>query len=131
MRIGVNTRLFVKGKMDGIAWFAYEIFKRIVSQHPEHEFVFFFDRPYNPEFVFAQNVKPVVVNPQARHPFLWFLFFEAGIKMALRKEKIELFISPDGWTCLGTKVKTINVIHDLNFEHNTSFVSPLKLKYYK
>jgi hypothetical protein len=71
MRIGVNTRLFVKGKMDGIAWFAYEILKRIVEQHPEHEFVFFFDRPFDPEFVFAPNVKPVVVRPQARHPFLW------------------------------------------------------------
>ncbi|MCL2435304.1 MAG: glycosyltransferase family 4 protein [Lentimicrobiaceae bacterium] len=130
MRIGVNTRLFVKGKMDGIAWVAYEILKRIVTQHPEHEFVFFFDRPYNPYFIFAPNVKPVVVRPQARHPFLWFLFFETGIKKALRKENIDLFISPDGWVCLGTNVKTINVIHDLNFEHYPSFFSPLIRKYY-
>jgi len=130
MKIGVNTRLFVKGKMDGIAWFTYEIFKRMVILHPEHEFVFFFDRPYNPEFIFAPNVKPVVVSPQARHPLLWYLFFEVGIKKALRKEKIDLFISPDGWTCLGTKVKTINVIHDLNFEHYPSFVSPISLRYY-
>ena len=130
MKIGVNTRLFIKGKMDGIAWFAYEILKRIVTQHPEHEFVFFFDRPYDPYFIFAPNVKPVVVHPQARHPFLWWLFFEIGIKSALKNEKIDLFISPDGWACLGTKVKTINVIHDLNFEHYPSFVSPLNLKYY-
>ena len=75
MRIGVNTRLFVKGKMDGIAWFTYEIFKRIVTQHPEHEFIFFFDRPYDSDFIFAPNVKPAVVHPQARHPLLWYLFF--------------------------------------------------------
>ena len=131
MRIGVNTRLFVKGKMDGIAWFTYEIFKRIVTQHPEHEFVFFFDRTYNPEFVFAPNVKPVVVYPQARHPLLWFLFFEIGMKKALKKEKIDLFISPDGWACLGTDVKTINVIHDLNFEHNPLFVPFFTRKYYQ
>jgi glycosyltransferase involved in cell wall biosynthesis len=131
MRIGVNTRLFVKGKMDGIAWFTYEIFKRIVMQHPEHEFVFFFDRPYDPYFIFAPNVKPVVVHPQARHPFLWFLFFERGIKKNLSKEKIDLFISTDGWVCLGTDVKTVNVIHDLNFEHYPSFISLLALKYYK
>ena len=129
MRIGVNTRLFVKGKMDGIAWFTYEIFKRIVTQHPEHEFVFFFDRAYNPEFIFAPNVKPVVVRPQARHPLLWFLFFEIGMKKALKKEKIDLFISPDGWACLGTDVKTINVIHDLNFEHNPLFIPFLTRKY--
>lgn len=130
MRIGVNTRLFVKGKMDGIAWFSYEILKRIVCSHPEHEFVFFFDRPYDPMFVFALNVKPVVVHPQARHPLLWFLFFERGIKKALSREKIELFISPDGWICLNTNVKTINVIHDLNFEHFPSFFPPLYRKYY-
>jgi glycosyltransferase involved in cell wall biosynthesis len=116
--------------MDGIAWFSYEIIKRIVTQHPEHEFVFFFDRPYDSYFIFAPNVKPVIVHPQARHPFLWFLFFEIGVKKALKKEKIDLFISPDGWTCLGTDVKTINVIHDLNFEHFPLFIPPLYRKYY-
>jgi len=131
MRIGVNTRLFVKGKMDGIAWVTYEIFKRIVTQHPEHEFVFFFDRQYDPYFIFAPNVKPVIVHPQARHPLLWYLFFECGIKRNLRREQIDLFISPDGWMCLNTKVKTINVIHDLNFEHYPSFIPFFTLKYYK
>ena len=131
MRIGVNTRLFVKEKMDGIAWFTYEIFKRIVIQHPEHEFVFFFDRPYDSYFIFAPNVKPVVVHPQARHSLLWYLFFEIGIKRNLSRKKIDLFISPDGWTCLNTNVKTINVIHDLNFEHHPSFIPFLTLRYYK
>lgn len=121
MRIGVNTRLFVKGKMDGIAWFSYEIIKRMVAAHPEHEFVFFFDRQYEKEFVFADNVKPVVVHPPARHPFLWFLFFEIGIKRALKKEKIDVFFSPDGWMSLGSKVKTLIVIHDLNFVHYPHF----------
>jgi len=129
MRIGVNTRLFVKGKMDGIAWVSYEILKRIVIQHSEHEFVFFFDRPYDPYFIFASNVKPVVVRPQARHPLLWFLFFEIGIKKALIREKIDLFISPDGWVCLNTNVKTLNVIHDLNFEHYPAFFPFLVRKY--
>jgi glycosyltransferase involved in cell wall biosynthesis len=129
MRIGVNTRLFIKGKMDGIAWVSYEILKRIVIQHPEHEFVFFFDRPCDSYFIFAPNVKPVIVRPQARHPLLWFLFFEIGITKALRREKIDLFLSPDGWLCLGTKVKTLNVIHDLNFEYFPNFFSPMVRKY--
>jgi glycosyltransferase involved in cell wall biosynthesis len=131
MRIGVNTRLFVKGKMDGIAWFSYEILKRMVAAHPEDEFVFFFDRPYEKEFVFAPNVKPVVVNPPARHPFLWFLFFEIGIKKALKKEKIDVFFSPDGWLSLGSKVKTVIVMHDLNFVHYPHFDGFLTRMYYR
>ena len=131
MRIGINTRLFVKGKMDGIAWFSYEIIKRMVAAHPEHEFVFFFDRSYSQEFVFAANVKPVVVHPPARHPFLWFLFFEIGIRSALKKEKIDVFFSPDGWMCLGTKVKTFIVMHDLNFVHYPHFDSFWTRIYYR
>jgi len=130
MKIGINTRLFIKGKMDGIAWFAYEVVKRMVQAHPEHEFVFFFDRKYNPDFIFGKNVKPVVVHPQARHPFLWVLFFEIGIRRALKREKIDVFFSPDGWLCLGTKVPTLNVIHDLNFVHYPKFSTFLFRKYY-
>lgn len=131
MRIGVNTRLFVKGKMDGIAWFSYEILKRMVKAHPEHEFVFFFDRPYLDEFIFAENVKAVVVHPPARHPILWYFFFEFGIKHALKKEKIDLFLSPDGWICLHTPVKTIDIIHDLNFEHYPEFLPFFSRQYYR
>ncbi len=130
MRIGVNTRLFVKGKMDGIAWFSYEVLQRMVHAHPEHEFVFFFDREYDNTFIFGENVKPVIVHPQARHPFLWILYFEIGIRRALKQEKIDVFFSPDGWLCLGTNVKTLDVIHDLNFLHYPRFSSFWYRKYY-
>ena len=59
MRIGVNTRLLLTGKMDGIGWFTAETVRRIVLAHPEHEFFFFFDRKPDPQFVFATNVTPV------------------------------------------------------------------------
>ena len=76
MRIAVNTRLLLKGKLEGIGWYTNETLKRIVTQHPEHEFIFFFDRPYDPSFVFADNVTPVVFGPQARHPLLFYIWFE-------------------------------------------------------
>ncbi len=131
MRIGINTRLFVKGKMDGIAWYSYEITRRLVLEHPHDEFVFFFDRKPDDYFIFGPNVKPVIVRPQARHPFLWILFFEIGLKRALKKEKIDVLFSPDGWLCIHTPVKTINVIHDINFEHFPSMSPPIYRAYYK
>jgi len=117
MRIGVNTRLLLKGKLEGIGWFTYQTLERIVRDHPEHEFIFFFDRPYDPMFVFAPNVKAVVVHPQARHPILFYLWFEWSIPFMLRKHKIDLFLSPDSYMSLSTKVPTCLVIHDLAFEH--------------
>jgi hypothetical protein len=81
------------------------------------KFYFFFDRPYDPQFVFAPNVTPVVVHPQARHPVLFYMWFEWSIPFMLRKYKIDLFLSPDGYMSLSTKVPTCLVIHDLAFEH--------------
>jgi glycosyltransferase involved in cell wall biosynthesis len=117
MRIAVNTRLLLKGKLEGIGWFTYQTLVRIVKDHPEHEFIFFFDRPYDPSFVFAPNVTPVVVHPQARHPILFYIWFEWSIPFMLRKYKADLFLSPDSYMSLSTKVPTCLVIHDLAFEH--------------
>ncbi len=117
MRIGVNTRLLLKGKLEGIGWFTAQTLERIVRKHPEHEFVFFFDRPYDESFIFAKNVTPVIVHPQARHPVLFYLWFEWAIPAMLRKYKIDMFLSTDSYMSLSTKVPTCLVIHDLAFEH--------------
>lgn len=131
MRIGVNTRLLVKGKMDGIAWYAYETLRRMVKEHPEHEFVCFFDRPYPDEFVFGPNVRPVVLHPQARHPLLWHFFFEHSLKKALKREKIDVFFSPDGFLCLHTDVPSVSIIHDVNFEHFPEYLRFSHRRYYR
>lgn len=129
MVIAVNTRLLLKNKLEGIGWFTFETLKRITQQHPEHEFIFIFDRKYDKDFIFSSNVKPVVVFPQARHPLLWYIFFEFSIPYVLKKFEVDIFLSPDGWIPLKTNVKTLNVIHDINFEHFPQFFSPLVRKY--
>jgi glycosyltransferase involved in cell wall biosynthesis len=117
LKIAVNTRLLLKNKLEGIGWFAYETLRRIVEQHPEVEFYFLFDRKPNPIFLFSENVKPIVLHPQARHPILFVIWFEIAVTRALRKIKPDLFLSPDGYLSLCSKTKQLTVIHDLNFEH--------------
>ena len=117
MRIGINTRFLLSKKMEGFGWYTFEISKRLVENHPEHEFFFFFDRKYDEKFIFGKNVTPVVLFPQARHPFLFYWWFEFSVKRALKKYKIDVFFSPDGYLSLKTKTPQIATIHDLNFEH--------------
>ena len=117
MRIAINTRQLLKGKLDGIGWFTAETARHMVLAHPEHSFFFFFDRKPDPEFLFADNVTPVILCPQARHPVLWYLYFEWSTARALKKYNIDLYLSPDGMMPLHPKVPTLTVIHDLNFEH--------------
>jgi glycosyltransferase involved in cell wall biosynthesis len=59
----------------------------------------------------------VVIPPQARHPLLFYMWFEWGVPYMLRKYKADVFLSPDGYMSLSTKVPTCLVIHDLAFEH--------------
>ena len=131
MRIAVNTRLLLKDKLEGIGWFSYESLKRVAIAHPEHEFIFIFDRPYSEEFIFAENVTPVVVGPPARHPFLYILWFEISVTRVLRKYNADVFLSTDGYLSLSTKVPSIAVLHDLNFEYYPKDLPLIDLWYYK
>lgn len=129
MRIAINTRFLLQGKLEGIGWFTYEIVKRMVESHPEHEFIFFFDRPYHPDFIFGKNVKPVVLQPPARHPVLFLIWFEWSVKKALKKYKADVFISTDGMLSLRTKIPTLLVIHDLAFKHYPDHL-PFKFRFF-
>lgn len=130
MIIAVNTRLLIEGKLEGIGWFAQETLSRITREHPEHQFVFIFDRPYSEEFIFSGNVTPVVVSPPTRHPFLWYIWFEHQIPRVLKKFKVNLFFSPDGYLSLHTDVNQLAAIHDINFAHRPQDLPWLKSQYY-
>jgi glycosyltransferase involved in cell wall biosynthesis len=130
MVIAVNTRLLIKGKLEGIGWFTLETLKRMTVNHPEHHFIFIFDRPFNPDYIFAENVTPVVIGPPTRHPVLWYFWFEYQIPRVLKKYKADLFLSPDGYLSLRTKVPQLAVIHDINFVHRPADLPWVKAKYY-
>jgi glycosyltransferase involved in cell wall biosynthesis len=117
MRIAVNTRLLLENRLEGIGWFTYETLKRIATNHPEHEFFFLFDRPYASTFIFAKNVTPIVIAPQSRHPFLWYIWFEYSVYKTLKKINADVFVSPDGYLSLSSNIPSVSVIHDINFEH--------------
>ncbi len=131
MRIAVNTRFLLKGKMEGFGWFTYETIKRITTSHPEHEFIFFFDRPYDEKFIFSSNITPVVLNPPARHPILFKIWFNRSVTKALKKYKADIFLSPDGFLSLKTNVDQVAVMHDLNFEHNPQDLPKSARNYFK
>lgn len=131
MKIAVNTRLLLSNKLEGIGWVACETLSRIVKSHPEHEFYFLFDRQPDPKFIFAENVKPIVLFPQARHPFLYIIYFEISVARALRKLNPDIYISTDAYLSLRSKVKQLAVFHDINFEHFPQDFPKIALWHYK
>jgi len=131
MRIAVNARFLLKHKMEGFGWYTYETLKRMTTNYPEHQFIFFFDRPFDPKFIFSANVEPVVLIPPARHPILFKIWFNFSVSRALKKYKADILFSPDGYLSLKTNIPQIGVIHDLNFEHYPEDLPKSALKYLK
>ncbi len=131
MRIAVNTRLLLPGKLDGIGWFTYETLKRITRNHQEHEFIFLFDRPWHHEFIFSDNIRPVSISPPARHPFLWYAWFEYSVTTALKKYAADVFLSPDGYLSLRADIPSLAVIHDINFHHRPEDLPYISRIYYR
>ena len=131
MVIAVNTRFLLSDYLEGYGNFIYETFNRITQNHPEHQFIFIFDRPYDERFVFRKNVKAVVAGPAARHPLLWKLWYDLKIPVVLRKYKADVFVSCDGFCSLRTKVPQCLVVHDLAFLHYPSFIKRSHLLFYK
>lgn len=115
--IGINARNILGSKMEGFGNYSYELVRRITKNHPEQTFVLFFDRAVDPKFEFTSNVQTVALFPPTRHPLLWILWFEWSLKRAMKKHRIDLLWSPDGFCSLSSKVPQIATIHDLNFEH--------------
>lgn len=130
MRIAVNARFLLANKLEGIGRYTYETMQRITRNHPEHEFIFLFDRPFSNEFVFADNVKPIILFPQARHPFLYYWFFNFSVTNALKKHKADVFVSTDGYLSLRTNIPQLAVFHDLAFLHFKQGINKLEHWYY-
>jgi glycosyltransferase involved in cell wall biosynthesis len=129
VKIAVNTRLLLRGEMDGIGRFTFESFKHIVANNPNIEFVFIFDRKPHPDFKFAKNISIEVISPQARHPLLYKIWYQYSLNKLLKRINADIFVGTDGMIPLKTRTKTLSIIHDLNFEHHPNHL-PLNLRNY-
>lgn len=129
-KLTVNTRLLLSDRLEGIGRYSFEILKRLVKNNPDVEFHFIFDRPYSSDFIFDKNVIPHVVPPQARHPFLYYIWFHFQIPRILKKVNADAFFSPEGYAPLKSNIPVYITIHDLNFFHRKKDLPSLESWYY-
>lgn len=132
MKIAVNTRFLLPGThLEGVGRYTFEILSRICANHPEHTFYFLFDRKYDDKYLFAPNVVPVVIYPQARHPFLFVIWFEWSVRRALNKIRPDVFLSFDAMLSLSAGVKSVLVVHDLAYLHYPHYLPAPALWFYR
>lgn len=131
MTIAVNTRFLLGEYLEGYGNFIFESFSRLASKHADHQFIYIFDRPFDPRFITSKNIKPVVAGPPARHPLLWHYWYNYKLPRILRRYKADILVSPDGCCSLRTKVPQCIVVHDLSFIHYPEFMIKSHVSFYK
>jgi glycosyltransferase involved in cell wall biosynthesis len=90
-----------------------------------------FDRPYDPSFVYAPNVTPVVVKPAARHILAFKYWYDIKAPAALKRYKPDVWIQPYSFCSLHTRIPQVLVLHDLSFLHYPSFIPWQHRLYYR
>lgn len=113
LKIALNTRFLLPGQLEGFGWYTHEIARRMAVQHPEDEFFFLFDRPFDAQFVYGKNVTPVVLPPRARFAPQFYFWFEWAVPKALKAIGADVFFSPDAMCSLSTKTPSVMTCHDL------------------
>lgn len=131
MNIAVNTRFLLNDALEGYGYYLKEILSRLTHNHPEHQFIFIFDRPGSETTITAPNITTVVAGPPARHPLLWKWWYDIRIPSVLKKYKADIFLSCDGFCSLTTSVPQCLIIHDLAFLHYPKFIHRSHLLFYK
>jgi len=131
MVVAVNTRFWLGTAHEGYGYFIQEVFSRLAVQQTGHRFYFIFDRPVHPSIQLPPGVTPLVVSPPARHPLLWKYWYDVAVPRVLKKIGADVFVSPDGFLSLTTKVPQCLVLHDLGFLHFGEGYQKSHLHFYK
>lgn len=131
MKIAVNARFLIENKLEGIGWYSHEVLRRLVQLGSNHEFLFLFDRKYSEKFIFGKNVIGQILYPSARHPLLWYYWFEHALPNVLKSWNADVFFSPDGYCSLNADVKQMMVMHDLAYLHYPEQIPWMARNYYR
>ena len=130
-RIALNARLLIPGKLEGTGKFTHQCYKRLISSRQEDKFLLIFDRTPPEEFCYGENVETVCLMPPARRPWLFDIWFDYAITWKLKSWNADLFVSTDGYISRRTSVPQLNIIHDINFEHNPQWLPPRYARHFR
>ena len=131
MVILINTRFLLDDYREGYGNFVYEVSRRLAHQNSQHQFIFLFDREPVNNFDFPANVKMVVKGPPARHPLLWYAWYNFSLPSIARKYKVDVILSPDGFCSLRSRIPQVMVMHDLAFLHYPKHLVKSHLHFYR
>jgi len=130
MTIAVNAIFFNSDNLEGYGHYAVSIFKLLVKQYPQHQFVFIYDRPHKAELISGENVQSITVSPAARHIPAFFYWYNISAALDVKKLKADVWVQPYGFCSMSSTIPQLLVVHDLAFKHFPQHISWMQRWHY-
>lgn len=92
--------------------FNYQCFSILARKHPNHHFLFIFDRPFDPLLIKYPNITPVVLLPQMKNGLLQHYWYNYKLPRLILKYNAGLFISSCEACSLRMDIDQCIIIHD-------------------
>jgi glycosyltransferase involved in cell wall biosynthesis len=89
-------------------------------QHPEHSFIFFFDRPAPPRLALPANATAVEVPLKGASLWRRQWWLQWQLPRALKRYRPDVFLAMDGLLPLRGSVPSLLFVRDLSFLHEVS-----------
>ena len=131
MQVAVNTRFLLPEKLEGFGVYTDEIMQRMTVENPSDSFTFYFDRNYNTRYKYSENVHLESIFPPARHPVLFYIWYQMRLKRKLLATKPDVFFSPDSFMPLGMNIPSVITIHDTAYLRFPNYIGKSNLNYYR
>lgn len=131
MKIAVNTRFLLPGVLEGFGIYSHNLLRRIIPDHPEDSFTFYFDRNFDRKYLYAPNVSGRIIFPPARHPWIFPYWYNHGLGKQVNRSDAELFFSPDGFMPLNLNIPSVITIHDVAHKEYPDQIPKAARRYYE
>ena len=115
MKIAVDTRVLKSSANEKPFSFAVTIFAKLISAHPEHEFILINDSIENAaSFRVNKNTDTIRLKPLTQNPVQLRLHYDLRMPSLLKKIKADFFISFTGICPRSVKIPQCLVLHDIS-----------------
>ncbi|GAA3948091.1 glycosyltransferase [Chitinophaga oryziterrae] len=124
MRIGVNASPMSLDTAADTGNIVTTLLTGLCRLHPEHTFVFFFDKTPSSSLKLPSNAAMVVLPLKGDSAWRLSLWQEWTLPRALKAQRIELYLGMDGALPLRSKIPAELFITDMGFMHGVAGMRP-------
>ena len=130
MTIAVHI-CFTDNATDPATSLHYQSFLFLAAQHPEHHFIFIFDKPYPPGLIIHKNITALLLPPQVKNPLLQHYWYNFKIPLLLNKYNADHFVSNGAVCSLRTNIPQTMILSDLSFMDKKNLYAAGEKRYLK